>query len=142
MKTSTDNEAQGYCRAVRIGNNIHISGTTAHSPITSVTILGGSSARSQTVAVLDIIARSLKALGSSLSDVVRTRIIIRNEADCMAVSETHGWTFHCVGVKPANTLIVAGLIGKEFLAEVEAEAIVGSGNAGSLLIESQTTHIS
>ncbi|CZR51659.1 related to hormone-sensitive lipase [Phialocephala subalpina] len=117
----------GYCRAVRIGNTIRVSGTTANSPIASTPALGGKSARSQTVAVLDIIAHAIKRLGGSLSDVVRTRIMIQNPEDCEEVSRAHGWAFECVGVRPANTLIVAGLIGSEYLVEIEVEAEIGSG---------------
>jgi len=77
------------------------------------------------VAVLDIIARALKNLGGSLSDIVRTRIVIRNEEDCEGVSRAHGWVFECAGVRPANTLVVSGLIGSDFLVEIEAEAELG-----------------
>jgi aryl-alcohol dehydrogenase-like predicted oxidoreductase/enamine deaminase RidA (YjgF/YER057c/UK114 family) len=114
-----------YCRALRTGNFIRVSGTTAHSPVTSIPVLGGKSARSQAVAVIDIISRALQALGGSLSDVVRTRIIIRREEDCEGVSLAHGWAFECVGVRPANTLVVSGLIGEEYLVEIEAEADLG-----------------
>ncbi|KAL4880318.1 NADP-dependent oxidoreductase domain-containing protein [Aspergillus karnatakaensis] len=117
----------GYCRAVRTGDCIRVSGTTANSPVaSSIPVLGGSSAGCQTVAVLDIIAHALKVLGGSLSDVVRTRIMVANEADCEEVSRAHGWVFNCEGVRPANTLVTAGLIGLEFLVEIEAEAQLGS----------------
>ncbi|KAL3475694.1 NADP-dependent oxidoreductase domain-containing protein [Aspergillus californicus] len=117
----------GYCRAVRTCDHIRVSGTTANSPITSsIPVLGGSSAACQTVASLDIIARAVKALGGSMSDVVRTRIMVTNEADCEAVSQAHGWAFKCEGVRPANTLVTAGLIGPQFLVEIEAEAHIGS----------------
>lgn len=89
--------------------------------------MGGISARSQTVAALDIITDALQALGGSLSDVVRTRVIVRNEEDCDAVSRAHGWAFKCVGVRPVNTLVVSDLIGKQFLVEIEAEAELGLG---------------
>ncbi|KAH9998899.1 NADP-dependent oxidoreductase domain-containing protein [Xylariaceae sp. FL0662B] len=116
-----------YCRAVRTGASIRVSGTTAYSPIPlEIPVLGGSSARSQTVAVLDVIARAIKALGGSLSDVVRTRVIVKNMTDWEDVSKTHGWFFRCEGVRPSNTLVCAGLIGSEYLVEIEAEAQVGS----------------
>ncbi|KAI0528215.1 Aldo/keto reductase [Xylaria bambusicola] len=125
----------GYCRAVRTGNHVCISGTTANSPSSlSLPVLGRHSARSQTVAILDIISRALKALGGTLSDVVRTRIIVRNEADCKEVSQAHGWVFQCEGVRPSNTLFVASLIGSEYLVEIEAEARLGS--AGVLRLSS------
>lgn len=93
----------------------------------AVPVLGGNSAASQTYAVLDIIERALKALGGSMSDVVRTRVMIRSEDDCEAVSAAHGWVFdRCARVRPANTLVVvSGLIGAEYLVEIEAEAQLG-----------------
>ncbi|KAI1273785.1 Aldo/keto reductase [Xylaria sp. FL0933] len=116
----------GYCRAVRTGNSVYVSGTTANSPsCVSVPVLGGRSARSQTVAILDIISRALKALGGTLSDVVRTRVIVSNEADCDEVSRAHGWAFQCEGVRPSNTLFVANLVGSAYLVEIEAEARLG-----------------
>jgi aryl-alcohol dehydrogenase-like predicted oxidoreductase/enamine deaminase RidA (YjgF/YER057c/UK114 family) len=114
-----------YCRAVRTGSTIRVSGTTASSPVPSIPALGGISAGSQAVAIIDIISRALKALGGSLSDVVRTRVIIRREEDCEEVALAHGWAFACVGVRPANTLVVSGLIGDAFLVEIEAEAELG-----------------
>ncbi|TGO35003.1 hypothetical protein BHYA_0174g00290 [Botrytis hyacinthi] len=114
-----------YCRAVRTGNTIRVSGTTANSPVSSIPAIGGKSARSQTVAILDIVARAIKALGGDLSDVVRTRIFLQKEGDVEAVSLAHGWAFKCVGVRPSNTLVVSGVIGDEFLVEIEVEAELG-----------------
>ena len=91
-------------------------------------MLGGISARSQTVASLDIIADALQALGGSLSDIVRTRVIVQKEEDCDAVSRAHGWAFKCVGIRPTNTLFASDLIGNEFLVEIEAEAELGLGD--------------
>lgn len=84
------------------------------------------------MASLDTIEHTLKRLGSSLKDVVRTQIIIRNEKDCEEVSRAHGWLFSCFCVKSTNTLVTAGLIGDEFLVEIEAEAEVESGDNGVL----------
>ena len=84
------------------------------------------------MASLDTIEHTLKRLGSSLKYVVRTRIMIRNEKGCEEVSRAHGWLFGCLCVKPANTLVIAGLIGDEFLVEIEAEAEVESGDNGVL----------
>ena len=103
-----------------------MSGTTANSTVPDIPVLGGKSAGSQTYAVLDIIERALKALGGAMSDVVRTRIMIKREEDCEAVSTAHGWVFGCAKVRPANTLVVSGLIGAEYLVEIEAEAQLGS----------------
>jgi enamine deaminase RidA (YjgF/YER057c/UK114 family) len=92
------------------------------------------SARSQTVAILDIITRSIKALGGTTSDVVRTRIMVRNEADCAKVSEAHGWVFGCEKVRPSNTLVTTSPIGDAFLVEIEAEAVVGSSSRPIVVI--------
>ncbi|KAF7538489.1 hypothetical protein G7054_g2880 [Neopestalotiopsis clavispora] len=125
----------GYCRAVRVGNTIHISGTTANSPIPELSNIGGDSARSQTVWVLDIIECSLKALGASFSDILRTRIMIQNLGDCEEVSRAHGWRMKCAGILPANTLVSAGVVGDNMLVEIEAWAEVGSGDQGVLQIK-------
>ena len=77
------------------------------------------------MAVLDTITRAIQMLGGSLSDVVRTRIMVRNPEDCEEVSRAHGWAFKCVGIRPSNTLLVSGLIGSRFLVEIEAEAELG-----------------
>ncbi|TRX97178.1 hypothetical protein FHL15_001972 [Xylaria flabelliformis] len=119
----------GYCRAVRIDGYIYVSGTTANSSGNiGIPVLGGHSARSQTVAIFDIISRALKALGGTLSDVVRTRVIVKDEADCEDVSRAHGWVFQCQGIRPSNTLFVANLVGTEYLVEIEAEARLGSND--------------
>lgn len=117
----------GYCRAVRTGNVIRVSGTTANSTVAPIPVIGGTSARSQTVAVLDIVERALKSLGAVISDITRTRIMIRREEDVEEVSLAHGWVMKCAGIRPANTLVVAGLIGSQFLIEIEAEAEIGYG---------------
>ncbi|KAF7197815.1 Flagellar radial spoke protein 5 [Pseudocercospora fuligena] len=120
----------GYCRAVRVGDRIYVSGTTATPPpglIYQAGAIGGKSARSQTVAVLDMVFKAIKGLGGHPKDVVRTRIMLRNEDDVRQVKEAHGWAFKCEGIRPANTLILAGLIGAEFLVEIEAEAVLSGG---------------
>ncbi|KXT00119.1 hypothetical protein AC579_7199 [Pseudocercospora musae] len=117
----------GYCRAVRVGDCIHVSGTTATPPaglIGQSGAIGGNSARSQTVAVLDMIFKAIKELGGQPRHIVRTRVMLRDEDDVQQVSEAHGWAFKCEGIRPANTLTLAGLIGAEFLVEIEAEAVV------------------
>lgn len=77
-----------------------------------------------------------------MSDVVRTRVMVRREDVCEPVSLAHGWAFAaCEGVRPANTLVTAGLIGDAFLVEIEAEAVVGtintdgSGVAAHMVVE-------
>ncbi|KAI1812396.1 Aldo/keto reductase [Poronia punctata] len=116
----------GYSRAVRTGNYIYVSGTTAHVPVgLEERIFCVYSARAQTVAVLDIVGRALKALGGSLANVVRTRVIIKREEDCEQVSRVLGQAFHYEGIRPANTVFVAKMVGAGFLVEIEAEARLG-----------------
>ncbi|KAI4602575.1 hypothetical protein KJ359_007790 [Pestalotiopsis sp. 9143b] len=124
----------GYCRAVRVGSSIHVSGTTANSPISELPNVGGGSARSQTVWILDIIERSLTALGASFADIVRTRIMVQNLEDCEEVSRAHGWRMKCAGILPANTLVSVGVVGDNMLVEIEAWAEVGSGDQSVLQI--------
>jgi hypothetical protein len=51
--------------------------------------------------------------------------MVKNEEDAEEVSRAHGWAFGCVGIRPANTFVTAGLIGSQFLVEIEAEAELG-----------------
>ncbi|CAN8102217.1 unnamed protein product [Discula destructiva] len=126
----------GYSRAVRIGPRIHISGTTANPPpgMPSLTVIGGASAESQTVWIFDIIEGALKALGSSMKDIVRTRIMLQDTKDCEAVSKAHGWVMQCAGILPANTLVQVGLYEEQFRVEIEAWAEVGSAEQGVLQV--------
>lgn len=126
---------------MRVGDTIRVSGTTANLPptlekLTPSAALGGTCARCQTVAALDIIERSVKKLGGRMSDIVRTRVMVRGEELCEPVSLAHGWMFQsCLGIRPANTLVTAGLIGDDFLVEIEAEAVVNSHGKGVLILE-------
>jgi aryl-alcohol dehydrogenase-like predicted oxidoreductase/enamine deaminase RidA (YjgF/YER057c/UK114 family) len=115
-------EVCGYSRAVRIGDRILVSGTTATLGAGQVVCAGDPAG--QAVFVLDKIAASLAALGGSLADVVRTRIYLKNADDWQSVSRIHGRYFG--EIRPANTLLeVARLVG-DYLVEIEAEAIVAA----------------
>jgi aryl-alcohol dehydrogenase-like predicted oxidoreductase/enamine deaminase RidA (YjgF/YER057c/UK114 family) len=113
----------GFSRAVRQGNRILISGTTATHGNRAI---GGSDPVSQTHFVIDKIEGALQSLGSRLQDVVRTRVYVRDESHAESIARVHGERF--AGVKPANTLVRAGIVGEEYLVEIEAEAVVGDGN--------------
>ncbi len=109
----------GYCRAVKTGNRILVSGTTA----THIDrVIGKGDPGVQTHFIIDKIEAALQSLGAKLSDVVRTRIFIKNTADWEPVSRAHGKRFS--GIFPANTLVRADLIGEAYLVEIEAEAII------------------
>ena len=111
----------GYSRAVRIGDRILSSGTTATHGADHVVAPGDAGA--QTTYVLDKIAASIVALGGSVEDVVRTRIFVRDVADVEAVSIAHGRMFG--DIRPANTLVAAGDLVGDYAVEIEAEAVVG-----------------
>lgn len=110
----------GFSRAVKKGNKIMISGTTATH---GSKVIGGSDPTSQTNFILDKIEGALQSLGSSMKDVVRTRIYIRNISDWEPIARAHGARFK--DIQPANTMVRADLIGDEYLVEIEAEAMVG-----------------
>jgi len=104
-----------------------VSGTTAtHGD----RVIGGQDPAAQTHFVIDKIEGAIQSLGGRLEDVVRTRIYIRNIDDWEPVSRAHGKRF--THIQPANTLVQAGLIGEDYLVEMEAEAIVGGGNDSAL----------
>ena len=109
----------GYSRAIQIDKRILVSGTTATHGHFSV---GAGDPIAQTHFVIDKIESALNSLGANLSDVVRTRIYVSDEADCDAISRVHGERFS--EIRPANTLVVAKLIGSQYLVEIEAEAVV------------------
>jgi aryl-alcohol dehydrogenase-like predicted oxidoreductase/enamine deaminase RidA (YjgF/YER057c/UK114 family) len=109
----------GYCRAIRKGQHIHVSGTTATH---ESQLVGGADAAAQTHFIIDKIEASITALGGSLHEVVRTRIFVHNLEDWEAVARAHGERFK--GIDPANTLVEARLVGAGYLVEIEAEAIV------------------
>lgn len=109
----------GYCRALKEGNRIHISGTTAtHGSL----IIGGSDPAAQTHFVIDKIEAVLQTFGTTLERVVRTRIFVHNINDWEPVARAHGERFK--GINPANTLVEAKLVGDGYLVEIEAEAII------------------
>lgn len=117
----------GYSRAVRVGDRILVSGTTATHG--SGQLVGGDDAGAQAVWILDKIAASVAALGGRLEDVVRTRVYLQDVADWQAVSGVHGRYFG--EIRPANTLLQVGaLVGGGYKVEIEAEAVVGRPPSG------------
>ena len=111
----------GFARAIRQGDRIMVSGTTATH---GKRLLGGNDPASQTVFCLDKIEGAIQALGGRIEDVVRTRVYVAQTDHWEPVSRAHGERFG--SIRPANTLIRADLIGDGHLVEIEAEAIVSS----------------
>ena len=109
----------GFSRAVKKGDRILVSGTTATHGDKAI---GGNDPASQMHFIIDKIEGALRSLGHRLEDVVRTRIFIRNVSDWEPISRAHGARFK--HIQPANTLVQANLIGDEYLVEMEAEAII------------------
>jgi len=119
--TGTTWETQyGYARAVRVGDRILVSGTTATHRDRA---MGGRDAYAQATHVLDKIEGAIRSLGGTLEEVVRTRIYVPRTEDWEPVARAHGERFGAV--QPANTLVSARLVGDEYLVEIEAEAVVG-----------------
>ncbi len=112
----------GYSRAIRVGDRILVSGTTATHGSGEVVCPGD--VAGQTVYILDKIAAGIAALGGSLDDVIRTRIYLRDAAQWEAASRVHGRYFS--RVRPANTLIETSALVGDYEVEIEAEAVVGA----------------
>jgi len=114
-------EVVGYSRAVRVGNHISVSGTTAAEP--DGTVFGGNDGYLQARRCFEIIARALAEAGASMADVVRTRMFVTDISRWEEFSRAHAEFFR--DVRPAATMVqVSGLMTPEMLIEIEVDAVV------------------
>lgn len=111
----------GYCRAVRVGNVIQVSGTTATDAAGQ--IVGPGDPHAQTVQILANIGRALEAVGGAFRHVVRTRMYVTDIGQWEAVARAHGAVFGAI--RPVTSMVeVKALIDPAMMVEIEAEAIV------------------
>lgn len=110
----------GYSRAVRIGNIIEVAGTTA---MDGDKIIGEDNAYEQTKFIFEKIENALKLAGTSMKDVVRTRMFVTDISKWEEIGKAHGEFFK--NIKPVTTMVeVKALIDPKMMVEIEVTAIV------------------
>lgn len=109
----------GYCRAVRHGRRIYVSGTTASH---GDRLIGGTDPAAQAHFCIDKIEGAIRSLGGRIEDVVRTRVFVSDLDHWETIARVHGERFR--HIQPANTLVQSKLVGEEYLVEIEVEAVV------------------
>ena len=110
----------GYSRAVRVGNIIEVSGTTA---MDGDQLIGKGDVYAQTKYIFEKVEKALQQLGGSLNDVVRTRIFVTNIDEWELVGKAHGEIFSII--KPVTSMVeVKRLINADMLIEIEVTAMI------------------
>ena len=116
-------EIAGYARAVRVGDTIEVSGTTAQGP--DGALVGRGDAAAQTRRCLQIIGEALEELGASMRHVVRTRMYVTDISRWEEIARVHGEVF--TDIRPATAMVeVKALVDPDMLVEIEATAIVSA----------------
>lgn len=122
VSTGRPTEASiGYCRAVRVGDIIHVAGTGGTNP--DGVIVAPGDAYAQAKQIFGIIEGALKEAGAEMRHVVRTRVFLTNAADFQAVGKAHGEVFR--DIRPACTIIGGiQMVLPGMVVEIEADAII------------------